>query len=74
MPEQTRIKGPLVLGGIEYGDILIDSDGAFRGKITSPEMHARIAALVTTGLCDGLQLTCNLIPAVPISKNGETNA
>jgi hypothetical protein len=68
MADLPVVKGPLRLGEITYGDILIRGDGTFWGKIHDPEIHARIAALVTTGLCDGLQLTCNLVPAVPISE------
>jgi len=68
MSEQPRIKGPLRLGEITYGDIVIYENGDFSGTIHDPEIHARIVALVTTGLCDGLQLTCNLVPAVPISE------
>lgn len=74
MNDLPVVKGPLILNGKRYGDIVIRENGAYGGVIEDPEVHARIVAIVMNGLCDGFQLTCNLVPGVPISEESKNNA
>lgn len=59
-----QFRSYLKLAGKHYGDITIEPDGTFHGKIDR-EIQALLIELAKVGMSDGLILTFSPVPAVP---------
>lgn len=70
--EIPRIVAPLKTRQFTIGDIVIEPDGSFSGRITDENSLFAMASVLRAGLADGLLLTVNATPAYPAENEGNT--
>lgn len=64
-----KIRSLLKLNGATIGDVTINPDGSFEGKITDRLTHVLWAAYLVEGFSDSLTLHPNIIPAIETKKD-----
>lgn len=62
---RSRIWAQMKSGAMTTGDIVIEPDGSFRGKIHSKSTLAILMEMLHSGQADGVKLVANTIPVYP---------
>jgi hypothetical protein len=61
--EIPTIWAQLKNGKIVVGDIVVNPDGTFSGRIHNQDMHFAMMQVLSAGMADGISLIANIIPA-----------
>jgi len=62
--EPPKINAPLRINGKTVGDILVNPDGSFEGRIHDRLTHVLWAAFLAEGVAEGMTLVPIVTPAV----------
>jgi hypothetical protein len=66
--EPPKVLAPLKVKGVVVGDIVINPDGSFEGRISDRLTHVLWVAFLRDGYSDSMSLSPNIAPAIEAER------